>query len=52
MSGAEIMSGAESRKWVHQKPTNQPTWSLASLHGLTVVRSTQTAYNHRCPKTY
>ena len=25
MSGAEIMSGAESRKWVHQEPTNQPT---------------------------
>ena len=24
MSGAEIMSGAKSRKWVHQKPTNQP----------------------------
>ena len=35
MSGAKIMSGAESRKWVHQKPTNQPTWGLASLHGLT-----------------
>ena len=25
MSDAEIMSGAKSRKWVHQKPTNQPT---------------------------
>ena len=25
MSGSEIMSGAESRKWVHQEPTNQPT---------------------------
>ena len=24
MSGAELMSGAKSRKWVHQKPTNQP----------------------------
>ena len=23
MSGAEIMSGAKSQKWVHQKPTNQ-----------------------------
>ena len=23
MSGAEIMSGAKSRKWLHQKPTNQ-----------------------------
>ena len=21
----ELMSGAKSRKWVHQKPTNQPT---------------------------
>ena len=25
MSGVEIMSGVQSRKWVHQKPTNQPT---------------------------
>ena len=25
MSAVELMSGAKSRKWVHQKPTNQPT---------------------------
>ena len=25
MSGVELMSGAKSQKWVHQKPTNQPT---------------------------
>ena len=25
MSGAELMNGTKSRKWVHQKPTNQPT---------------------------
>ena len=25
MSGVELMSGVKSRKWVHQKPTNQPT---------------------------
>ena len=24
MSAVELMSGAKSRKWVHQKPTNQP----------------------------
>ena len=23
MSGAELMSGVKSRKWLHQKPTNQ-----------------------------
>ena len=23
MSGVELMSGAKSRKWLHQKPTNQ-----------------------------
>ena len=23
MSAVELMSGAKSRKWVHQKPTNQ-----------------------------
>ena len=25
MSGVELMSGAKSRRWVQQKPTNQPT---------------------------
>ena len=25
MSAVELMSGAKSRKWVHQKPTNQNT---------------------------
>ena len=25
MSAVELMSGSKSRKWVHQKPTNQPT---------------------------
>ena len=25
MSGAELMNGTKSRKWVHQKPTNKPT---------------------------
>ena len=25
MSAVELMSGAKSRKWVHQKPTNQPS---------------------------
>ena len=30
MSAVELMSGAESRKWVHQKPTNQPTNRHAS----------------------
>ena len=24
-TSTELMSGAKSRKWVHQKPTNQPT---------------------------
>ena len=24
MSAVELMSGVKSRKWVHQKPTNQP----------------------------
>ena len=24
MSGVELMIGAKSRMWVHQKPTNQP----------------------------
>ena len=28
MSAVELMSGAKSRKWVHQKPTNQPTKDL------------------------
>ena len=27
-SSTELMSGAKSRKWVHQKPTNQPTFVL------------------------
>ena len=26
MSGAEIMSGAESRKWVHQEPTGRTSY--------------------------
>ena len=25
----ELMSGGKSRKWVHQKPTNQPTVEFA-----------------------
>ena len=31
MSAVELMSGAKSRKWVHHKPTNQPT----NQHGKT-----------------
>ena len=32
MSAVELMSGAKSRKWVHQKPTNQPTNFNCSLN--------------------
>ena len=28
-TSTELMTGAKSRKWVHQKPTNQPTWREA-----------------------
>ena len=44
MSGAELMNGTKSRKWVHQKPTNQPTnpkWMrpLANLFGVGLTTS-------------
>ena len=32
MSAVELMSGAKSRKWVYQKPTNQPTNFNCSLN--------------------
>ena len=31
MSAVELMSGAKSRKWVHQKPTNQPTNRIVKI---------------------
>ena len=31
MSAVELMSGAKSRKWVHQKPTNQPTNQITKV---------------------
>ena len=31
MSAVELMSGAKSRKWVHQKPTNQPTNQVCDI---------------------
>ena len=37
MSAVELMSGAKSRKWVHQKPTNQPTnYNLLHIFAMTL----------------
>ena len=37
MSAVELMSGAKSRKWVHQKPTNQPTNYRVNLINLVYI---------------
>ena len=39
MSAVELMSGAKSRKWVHQKPTNQPTNQNGCAHEVVLTAS-------------